>query len=393
MVWYVTQSLPTILATFVLGLIVGWLWWGRVWRRVPFGESHALRTLSDRYRAVIAERDAEIDRLGQLGPSREPPVTSPGDGGHPDPAALGQDGDPPRSPGTTARDPDGTGPDGGGTEGGPPASGTGAAGTGTAIVEPIEPIEPDDLQRIEGIGPRIATALADAGLDSYRAIAVADSEQLGEALRAAGLNFAPSLVTWPLQARLLASGDEHGLAMLQAKLTAGRARPTAPAPSGTTEPRRTEATAEAAAPTARAAEGGDGAPGGRGDLGPGLAGAETTETETTETETTGPETTGPETPGAETPGAEQEEDELERVEGIGPRIATALHKAGIRTYHQLASADRATLQAALAASGLRFTPSLPTWSRQAALLADGDEEGFRELTRTLIPERESGRGS
>jgi predicted flap endonuclease-1-like 5' DNA nuclease len=98
--------------------------------------------------------------------------------------------------------------------------------------------------------------------------------------------------------------------------------------------------------------------------------------------------------GATEPGEEDdEEDELERVEGIGPRIARALRKAGIHTYRQLAVTDATTLQAALAASGLRFTPSLPTWSRQAALLAEGDEDGFLALTRTLVPDRESGRPS
>ena len=71
------------------------------------------------------------------------------------------------------------------------------------------------------------------------------------------------------------------------------------------------------------------------------------------------------------------------MEGIGPRIGVALRGAGIDSFQQLADAEPATLQAALAQAGLRFAPSLPTWSRQAQLLVDGDEAGFQELTQQL----------
>ena len=82
---------------------------------------------------------------------------------------------------------------------------------------------------------------------------------------------------------------------------------------------------------------------------------------------------------------------MERIEGIGPRIATALHSAGISSFGRLAESDVAALQSALEASGLRFAPSLPTWSRQARLLADGDDEGFAKLTEQLVAGRDVGR--
>ena len=84
-------------------------------------------------------------------------------------------------------------------------------------------------------------------------------------------------------------------------------------------------------------------------------------------------------------------DDLERIEGIGPRMAAALHEADIRTYSQLAQADEPTLRQAIEAHGLRFAPSIVTWSRQARLLADGDEEGFADLTRRLVAGRDEGR--
>jgi predicted flap endonuclease-1-like 5' DNA nuclease len=84
-----------------------------------------------------------------------------------------------------------------------------------------------------------------------------------------------------------------------------------------------------------------------------------------------------------------EEEDLERVEGIGPRIGAALRGAGIHTFAELAAADTATLQGALEKAGLRFAPTLPTWSRQAALLANGDEDGFQRLTRQLTGGRDA----
>jgi len=82
-------------------------------------------------------------------------------------------------------------------------------------------------------------------------------------------------------------------------------------------------------------------------------------------------------------------EDLERVEGVGPKMADALLQAGIRTYAQLAAADEAALRQAIEAAGLKFAPSLVTWSKQAQLLADGDEEGFEELTRRLVAGRET----
>ena len=82
------------------------------------------------------------------------------------------------------------------------------------------------------------------------------------------------------------------------------------------------------------------------------------------------------------------EDDLARIEGIGPKIAAALKAAGITTFAALADAERSTLEDALANANLRFAPSIGSWGRQARLLADGDEEGFKELTDWLIAGRE-----
>ena len=90
-------------------------------------------------------------------------------------------------------------------------------------------------------------------------------------------------------------------------------------------------------------------------------------------------------------GAEPAIDDLERIEGIGPKMSAALLAAGIRTYHALAGSNETELRTAIENAGLTFAPSLVTWARQAQLLADGDEEGFADLTRRLVAGRDEGR--
>jgi predicted flap endonuclease-1-like 5' DNA nuclease len=80
-------------------------------------------------------------------------------------------------------------------------------------------------------------------------------------------------------------------------------------------------------------------------------------------------------------------DELERIEGVGPKMAEALRAGGIGTFAELARASDDQLQDALRAAGLRFAPSLTTWAEQAGYLARGDEDGFRVLTDKLVAGR------
>ncbi|ASW55982.1 helix-hairpin-helix domain-containing protein [Plantactinospora sp. KBS50] len=68
------------------------------------------------------------------------------------------------------------------------------------------------------------------------------------------------------------------------------------------------------------------------------------------------------------------EDDLRRIEGVGPKMATALRGAGIRTYRQLAGTEVAALRTAVRDAGMRVPASLPTWPQQAAVLAaDGPD--------------------
>ncbi len=93
-----------------------------------------------------------------------------------------------------------------------------------ALTESADDHDPDDIERIEGIGPKIGKALRGAGLDTYAAIADASLESLREAIKAGGVKFAPSVESWSSQARLLADGDEAGFKALTGRLVAGRVK-------------------------------------------------------------------------------------------------------------------------------------------------------------------------
>lgn len=88
-----------------------------------------------------------------------------------------------------------------------------------AKVAPVAPA--DDLEIIEGIGPKIASVLQANGIRSYAQLAASDPEHIQAMLRQAGLRLADA-TTWPEQARLAADGDWQGLSELTSQLKAGR---------------------------------------------------------------------------------------------------------------------------------------------------------------------------
>ncbi len=73
----------------------------------------------------------------------------------------------------------------------------------------------DDLVVIDGIGPKIAGALYEAGITTYGKLAEETPESLHAILAAAGVRVVgkveASLPTWPHQARYASHGDFPGL--------------------------------------------------------------------------------------------------------------------------------------------------------------------------------------
>ncbi|MFT5143674.1 MAG: large subunit ribosomal protein L21 [Rhodothermales bacterium] len=81
----------------------------------------------------------------------------------------------------------------------------------------------DKLTKIEGIGPKIAELLAEAGFDTFAKVAAAEIPQLQEVLTAAGPRYnSHTPDTWPQQAALAAAGDWDTLQKLQDDLDGGR---------------------------------------------------------------------------------------------------------------------------------------------------------------------------
>ncbi len=81
----------------------------------------------------------------------------------------------------------------------------------------------DDLKKIEGVGPKAAEAMTNAGLDTFAKVAKADPTKIKEILTAASSRLAhlePG--TWPQQAALAAAGKWDELKILQDKLDGGK---------------------------------------------------------------------------------------------------------------------------------------------------------------------------
>jgi hypothetical protein len=89
------------------------------------------------------------------------------------------------------------------------------------LLSQVEKPLPDDLTRIQGIGPKISEVLRAAGIAGYAQLASADVDRLNQILDEAGIRLADP-GTWPEQARLAAAGDWEGLKELQGQLKAGR---------------------------------------------------------------------------------------------------------------------------------------------------------------------------
>ena len=77
----------------------------------------------------------------------------------------------------------------------------------------------DDLKKIEGIGPKIAETLVEAGIATYADLAKAKPAKISEIIEGVRGNHVPD--TWPQQAQLAADGKWDELKELQDKLDGG----------------------------------------------------------------------------------------------------------------------------------------------------------------------------
>ncbi|WP_144125063.1 helix-hairpin-helix domain-containing protein [Catellatospora sichuanensis] len=257
MAWFIGQSLLMILTAFLLGLLVGWLLFSRRGKSTPAEQPAAAAapsapvvaeaaapvaaaTVADEPEAAkpkaakkpskkaapapAAPADDEIE-VQQRPVSLVAPIAKPEPVAEtkPEPVPVAEATPEPvaavTEPVAVADEPDDA------VEAAVEAAQEKAFKVEASTLTPIENMlvaAGDNLQRIEGIGPRMEAALTAAGMGTYAAVAAADNDSLRKAIEAGGLNFAPALLSWSRQAQLLVDGDEEGLADLQRRLVAGR---------------------------------------------------------------------------------------------------------------------------------------------------------------------------
>ncbi len=96
-----------------------------------------------------------------------------------------------------------------------------AAPTAEPEPEPVAPPQPDDLTRVEGIGPKISALLQEAGILTFAQLSTANVDHLRQLLDKPRFRLADP-ETWPEQAKLAAAGDWDRLAALQNTFKGGR---------------------------------------------------------------------------------------------------------------------------------------------------------------------------
>ncbi|EGD44197.1 LigA [Nocardioidaceae bacterium Broad-1] len=206
--WFIAQSLVFILVAFAIGLLVGWLIWGRRDKGAVVEESAAAAPEADTTSESEVDPEVEAAAVPAARAESEDTVAS-----EPEPEP---EPEPEAEPAAEAE---------------PEVEATAEA----AVVAEAESVareaaeqkpepEPQDLKRIEGIGPKIDAALKAQGYVTYARVAAATEDELRAAIKAEGVRFAPSASSWARQAQLLADGDEDGLKEFQDYLVGGQDR-------------------------------------------------------------------------------------------------------------------------------------------------------------------------
>lgn len=88
---------------------------------------------------------------------------------------------------------------------------------------PKADVKPDDLKKIEGIGPKIAEILVNAGIPTFEALSNTDAAKVKEILSEAGNRYKMhDPTTWPTQAKMAAEGKWDELKVWQDEHDGGR---------------------------------------------------------------------------------------------------------------------------------------------------------------------------
>ncbi len=182
-------------------------------------------------------------------------------------------------------------------------------------------IKSDNLQIVEGIGPKMESVLKENGVNTHTELA----NQTPDSLRAILSKYGDKYkiidpTTWAQQASYASKNDWDGMIDLQKKLDAGKDNAAS----------MTDSKLEKYLIKTGAIKG-------------------------------------------------FKQDDLKAIEGIGPATEKLLHSNGIKTWRELANTQATAIKAMLTAAGSRFALGDPTtWPKQAELAADGEFDKLRE---------------
>ena len=194
-----TKAIVLFILAILLGLILGWILWGRFFSRMKKAEEerddyHARFTNMEKEYASLKYNHDELTREAGTFRSQIGNLEA-------DKAVLqaqlarlkeqmNEGGEEPKGRGMVAGAPTGKG---------------------------------DDLKLIEGVGPKIEKLLKEAGIRTYQDVVDTAAEKMREILDAAGPHFKlADPTTWGKQAKLAADGKWDELKELQDKLDGGR---------------------------------------------------------------------------------------------------------------------------------------------------------------------------
>lgn len=204
----------------------------------------------------------------------------------------------------------------GGTGGTGSGAGSGGSGMYAAIKE-------DNLQVVEGIGPKMEEVLKDNGIKTHADLGSKSTAEIKAILGRYGEKYTKIIdpSTWSQQASMANQGNWEGLIALQKQLDTGR--------SGKTK-----------GPTNSKVE--------KMLIKMGVL-------------------------------KQWKENDLKAVEGIGPKIAGLLNDAGINTWRGLSETSVDRIQGILNAAGARYKLADPsTWPKQSGMAADSRWDELRE---------------
>jgi len=213
---------------------------------------------------------------------------------------------------------------------------------------------PDDLAVIEGIDPKLAGLLNSAGVTTFHELAQSAPVRLRAILADAGPSYrSVNPDTWPEQAELAARNHWRALKSLQEVLVVGV--------RADRERERTETAARLRILQSQLAE---------------------REAEVARLSAPPPL----DHDAARAAGFElKHDDDLEVIEGIGPRIVEVLRDAGITTFRALANLTPAQIKAALERGGPNFRLVNPqTWGDQALLAVNNRWTSLATMQAALV---------